>query len=368
MGGEVLIYGYGLICLSMLIFNLIYAAHLRSDAKRTVKRTGRIAALAAPLLEGGGPAPACLERLSRRLERAGNLLALDEWLRTLEPERAELFFSRAAPLFGRLADAYAKRGEIDGAYFCHFIAGWGEHLGPVRDGLVPKLAAFARRKSLYSRVNALKALCALGDGQAVLDTLAFLCDDASGAYIHQKIVVETLMGFSGDYHGLIALIWERFGRFPAAAQRTLLDYIRFRSGEYSDKMLKILLDGGLDKELRFAAVRYFGRYPDERARETLLRFASDTDTARWEYAAISASSLASYPGEDTFQALSSAMHSPNWYVRYNSATSLEKLGFDYEDLLGGAAGSDRYAREMLTYWLETRRLTAEEGKKEAVRA
>ena len=105
MGGEVLIYGYGLICLSMLIFNLIYAAHLRSDAKRTVKRTGRIAALAAPLLEGGGPAPACLEGLSRRLERAGNLLALDEWLRTLEPERAELFFSRAAPLFGRLADA-----------------------------------------------------------------------------------------------------------------------------------------------------------------------------------------------------------------------------------------------------------------------
>ena len=62
------------------------------------------------------------------------------------------------------------------------------------------------------------------------------------------------------------------------------------------------------------------------------------------------------------------MHSPNWYVRYNSATSLEKLGFDYEDLLGGAAGSDRYAREMLTYRLETRRLTAEEGKKEAVRA
>ena len=221
---------------------------------------------------------------------------------------------------------------------------------------MPKLAAFARRKSLYSRVNALKALCALGDGQAVLDTLAFLCDDASGAYIHQKIVVETLMGFSGDYHGLIALIWERFGRFPAAAQRTLLDYIRFRSGEYSDEMLKILLDGGLDKELRFAAVRYFGRYPDERARETLLRFASDTDTARWEYAAISASSLASYPGEDTFQALSSAMHSPNWYVRYNAASSLVRLGASQAELQDVFEGNDAFARDILQYMLEEKEM------------
>ena len=50
------------------------------------------------------------------------------------------------------------------------------------------------------------------------------------------------------------------------------------------------------------------------------------------------------------------MSSPNWYVRYNASASLEAHGLDYEQLLQVIAGEDRYAREMLVYRLETRRL------------
>ena len=34
MGAEVLLYGYGLVCASMLVFNLLYGLHLRSDDRR----------------------------------------------------------------------------------------------------------------------------------------------------------------------------------------------------------------------------------------------------------------------------------------------------------------------------------------------
>ena len=55
-------------------------------------------------------------------------------------------------------------------------------------------------------------------------------------------------------------------------------------------------------------------------------------------------------------ALIQAMYSPNWYIRYNASSSLEAHGLSYEALFQILSGEDRYAREMLNYRLETRRL------------
>ena len=124
-------------------------------------------------------------------------------------------------------------------------------------------------------------------------------------------------------------------------------------------MLRILLDEKRDKELRLSAIRYFGRYPSPDAKGILLRFVSDADPAHWEYAAVSASALSAYPGEDITAALAEAMHSANWYVRYNAASSLEGRDLSYEDLVVHIGGNDRYAREMLTYQMESRKLMEE---------
>ena len=34
MGSEVFLYAYGLVCLSMLVFNIVYSLHLRSSDRR----------------------------------------------------------------------------------------------------------------------------------------------------------------------------------------------------------------------------------------------------------------------------------------------------------------------------------------------
>ena len=236
----------------------------------------------------------------------------------------------------------------------------------MRQALALKMVPYIQRKSFYSRINALKALCTLGEAEILMDAVPLLEGGRGGSGLHGKILVEALMTYRGNAGELIALIWQRLPRFSTELQRGLLDYIRFRSGAYQDQMLAVLLDESMDKELRFSAIRYFGRYPDQRARQTLLGFVSDPEPTRWEYAAISASCLAQYPGADTVETLSGAMHSPNWYVRCNSAESLEKLGLTYEDLLGDAAGKDRYAREMLTYRLETKQLREQTGEEVAV--
>ena len=139
----------------------------------------------------------------------------------------------------------------------------------------------------------------------------------------------------------------------------MLDYIRFQSGGYGPQMLEILRDPRRHKELRLAAVRYFGKYPDPAAQDQLLAFLQEKDPARWEYAAISASSLAGYHSQEVTAALLQAMRSANWYVRNNAATSLEAQGLSYEEMFRVLGGDDRYAREMLSYRLEAKRLEQE---------
>lgn len=134
-------------------------------------------------------------------------------------------------------------------------------------------------------------------------------------------------------------------------------------------MYKIMTDKEEDRELRFAAVRYFGRYPWEQARSVLIEFASDKEELHWEYAAVAAAALKDYRGDDVLSALKTALYSSNWYVRYNAAVSLEAAGMSYNRLIDVMAGNDRYAREMMEYRLEERKLVKErelqkEGKSE----
>ena len=46
-------------------------------------------------------------------------------------------------------------------------------------------------------------------------------------------------------------------------------------------------------------------------------------------------------------------------MRYNAAASLERRRLSYEDLIVHIGGNDRYAREMLTYQMESRKLKEE---------
>ena len=87
-----------------------------------------------------------------------------------------------------------------------------------------------------------------------------------------------------------------------------------------------------------------------------MRLLRRDDASHWEYAAISASALSAYPGQETVDALLKAMNSVNWHIRNNASVSLQAHGLTYEEMLRVLDGEDRYAREMLAYRLKARRL------------
>lgn len=366
MGPEFLLYGYGLVCLSMLAFNLIYSLHLRSDERRLQRRAAALADQVEQQVRelrdaGLGPQGQArqardLTWMRRRLARVNYLLAFDRFLDTREDDPAlAAYLQELQPVLLDLAVVYRKREDTQAAYYCHFLSRhWSRfHLAP---GQIQKvILSYLEKNSLYCRINALKALCVFGEPETLVRALLEL-GRAESTPLHEKVITEALLTYPGDSRALIDRLWDRFDRFPLAIQRAVLDYIRFASGEDPQPMEGILRDTHRNQELRFAAIRYFGKYPNAGVEDILLDFLRDPDPLHWEYAAISASALAGYPGQAVVEALLQACGNPNWYVRYNASASLEAHGLPLEQLLPVLKGSDRYAREILSYRLKTKQM------------
>ena len=368
MGIEVIIYCYGAVCVGMLVFNSIYNFYLkRSSSKLEAKsrKIGRKMEEQINRVRKGDPVEEKhLEYLERKLCQVNNLIAFDRALAQFlqrEMDTAETaYLDQIQVVIMHLSVVYLKKENMQAAYFAFFIAKYRQKRQMQMDSLQRVLLDYMKKDSLYCRVNALQALYAFGSVENIVEAIRL--QDEQDVFFHEKILTEGLLSFQGSHRQLIELLWAQFDTFSEKTQLPILNYIRFRTGDYCQQMYEIMQDEARDKELRFAAIRYFGKYPYLPAQAPLLAFTADKDPLHWEYAAISAASLAHYPGTEVIETLKEALHSANWYVRYNAAVSLDAHHLDYSSLMDIVNENDRYAREMMMYRLDSRRLQeAERG-------
>lgn len=366
MGSEVLLYGYGTVCVCMLVFNIIYNFSLKGKDHRLEYRTGRLASEIGGQLErlraGEELSAGHIHYLTRRLAHINYLIAFDRILgEYLDQNKEDSAVVRYQTLLQtvilQLAMIYRDRENMQAAYFAYFLSRHKMDRYMSLDAVQDVLVEYMKKDSFYCRLNALQALYEFGHPEKVVEAVVLL--DRSGGFFHEKILTDGLLSYTGSHEELIRLFWERFDRFSERTKLAVLNYIRFQSGDYCERIYHIMTDERKGKELRLSAIRYFGRYAYEQARNVLLDFASDTDPVRWEYAAVSITSLSAYRGEDVLAVLKAAMHSSNWYIRKNAAECLERHGVAYSDMPEVMSGSDRYAREMMMYQLDTHRLQRE---------
>ena len=323
---QILIYVYLGICAGMILFNIVTAL-LSQRREHRSSRAGIRLELAVEreldhLALTGEVNEEHLRFMERRLRRVNGLAAFDAALEHLCVRRPELTRSYLTAL----------------------------------NGVMIALAED------YCRENAMQALYTAGDPAVLVRALRII--DASSLYYHSKLLSDGLLNYTGDTWELADALWEAFDAFQPWMQVTLLNYFRFSSGAYCEKIHALLNDPAQDDEVRFACLRYLGRYPYPPAYADLLRYATPSENARWEYAAIASSVLASYPGAETAAVLERNLYHPNWYIRFNASKSLEQLGFGYRDLIDVIEGHDRYASEILRYRFDVREL--EERKEDAV--
>ena len=363
---EVMIYIYGAICISMIGFNTVYNLLLKGSEPRFLKRCVEIERNILAQLEKiertGQLEEEHLDYLRRKLKRVNYLLAFNKVWEELINQNSALhkeYARQIRPAILHLAMIYREKEDINAGYFAYFLSRYTASEQMIIDSLQDILLDYVRKDNLYCRHNALKALYHFAEEEHIVEALKIADDDV--VFLHEKLIVEGLLSFSGNHHRLIARLWEEFSSFSNHIQHAILNYIRFHSGEYALEMFEIMNDKKMEKELRLAAIRYFGKYFYEPAQEALIAFVKDKDPTHWEYATVAVGSLAKYPAEEVIDVLKEALHSSNWYVRYAAAQSLEHHDVDYSDIIDIAIGNDRYAREMIMYRLQSRRLQNAEG-------
>lgn len=370
MGSEVLLYGYGAVCICMLVFNIIYNLSLKGKDHRLAHRSEKLASGIETQLEhlrNGQEIPSgYIHYLVRRLSRINYLIAFDRVLGEYQEQEEEdpvviQYQKMLQPVILQLATVYQNRDNMQAAYFAYFLSRHKMNRYMSMDAVQDILMEYMKKSSFYCRLNALQALYEFGHPEYIVKAIEIL--DRSGDFFHEKVLTDGLLTYTGSHDQLIRLFRERFDRFTDRIKLAILNYVRFQSGNYCEWMYDLMTDERENKELRLSAIRYFGRYVFEPARKVLLEFASDKDPVHWEYEAVSITSLAAYDGEDVLETLKNAMHSSNWYVRKNAAECLKHHGVDYSDMLEVMSGSDRYAREMMMYQLEMHRLKRERQEK-----
>lgn len=367
MGSEVLLYGYGMVCLAMLAFNIIYNISLKSRDRRLEHRSEMLARLVREQLDrlrdGQELSRGHMCYLGRKLSHVNNLIAFDRIVeeqltgRERQEEAVTDYCRQLQPVILQLAMVYRDRENTQAAYFAYFLSRHRMNRFMSMDVLQDVMVDYMKKDSFYCKLNALNALYQFGHPENIVKAVALL--DRSGGFFHEKVLTDGLLSYSGDQEELTSLLWKRYDRFGVRTKLAILNYVRFRSGDYCERFYQILTDPEEDKELRLSAIRYFGRHVYEPAKKNLLEFATDPDQTRWEYAAVSVTSLGAYGGKDVFDVLKDAMYSSNWYVRKNAAASLKRLGVNYSDMLEVMEGGDRYAREMMLYRLGVQRMDEE---------
>ena len=172
-----------------------------------------------------------------------------------------------------LAEDYCRRDEIEAAYFPYIIRKYRLLDGQENEALKTMLLDLLHESSIYCRENAMQALYTAGDPAVLVRALRII--DASSLYYHSKLLSDGLLNYTGDTWELADALWEAFDAFQPWMQVTLLNYFRFSSGAYCEKIHALLNDPAQDDEVRFACLRYLGRYPYPPAYADLLRGAGE---------------------------------------------------------------------------------------------
>ncbi len=361
---EIMIYIYIAICVSMILYNIIYVLILKHREKALTSNSAKFENIIKDEIEKIGAGEVVSQRhkdfLCKKLDRTGGITAFDKALERIyenEPDATQRYLIDTFSVFEYLTHRYISKDTIKIAYFPYILHKYKilKHFGGER--LTDALLDLLRSVNVYCRENTIKAIYSMENPDIVVRALKIL--DKNLTFHHPKLICDGLLEYKGDKNILKDKLFSVFEEFSVQMRVNILNYLRFGNVGCDSEMLEILKDEKQNNEIRFSAIRYFEKFPNSEARPVLQELAENMKGRIWEYQAIATSALKSYPDDVTFRILVKNLSNSNWHVRQNSAVSCEKLGYSYYDLINVFDGDDRYAREMMRYHLDKRNAESE---------
>ncbi len=354
---EIMIYIYIAICVSMILYNIIYVLILNQREKALSSNSESFEKIILNEIErikmGEEVPQKHKDFLCKKLDRTAGITAFDKALERIyknEPDITQEYLVKTFSVFEELTHRYISKDTIKIAYFPYILHKYKILKHHESERLTDALLGLLRSVNVYCRENTIKAIYSMQRPDIVVKALKII--DTNLTFHHPKLICDGLLNYKGDKDVLKHKLFCNFKAFSVEMQVNILNYFRFGNVRCDSEMLEILENEKENNELRFSAIRYFEKFPNEDARPVLQKLAENLEGRTWEYQAIATSALKSYPDDVTYRILVKNLSSSNWHIRQNSAVSCQKLGYSYYDLINVFDGDDRYAREMMRYHLD----------------
>lgn len=362
---EKILYIYGTICVVMILFNIVCIFGSKIN-KHIIEFKSRkyYEKLKQQLVEyknAGRIVSFSPKRAEKDFLRTINLLAFDRFMENLDKNdeyRVRMFIKEYYSMVENITRGFLRQSPTKTAYFLHLMAKYNLCALRNDDNILDLIKQFVWKSSIYCRHNAMIVLYKAGDETRVIEGIHILSDE--DAYTHERILSVGLRNFHGDCQRLISALLSELDSFKPWVQQAITNYAVEACGDLRAEMLDILNNDKYDIETHLNCIRYLGVYPYKEAYPYLISYVENKDNPEWQYAAQACKSLVSYRSLETVYKLKAALYSMNWNVRRNAAESLEKLEIEYSELVDIFNGNDRYAKEMMQYFLDVRKLN--EGK------
>lgn len=364
---EIMIYVYIAICVSMILYNIIYVFILKHREKALTSNSEKFEKIINDEIEKIKSGKPVLQKhkdfLCKKLDRTAGITAFDKALEKIyenEPEATEKYLVETFSVFEYLTKRYISKDTIKIAYFPYILNKYNILKHYESKWLADALLDLLRSVNIYCRENTIKAIYSMQKPELVVSALKII--DKILSFHHPKLICDGLLAYKGDKNVLKDNLFSAIDDFSVQMKVNILNYFRFGNVRCDSEMFEILNNEKEDNEIRFSAIRYFEKFPNDEARPIIQKIAENLDGRIWEYQVVATSALKSYPDEVTFRILVKNLSSSNWHIRQNSAISCEKLGYTYHDLINVFDGNDRYAREMMRYHLDKRKIEKESVK------
>jgi len=290
--------------------------------------------------------------LEKHLSNIENLVAYSNALQYIKSEFPVVYsgyIGSVYTVFHNLAIVYGRKPSIERACFADFVCNFPEvsAQGDTFSPLTEALISFADDPNIHCRTNALRALCGIGNAQAVANALQVINDKQM--FIHSQTLTVELSNFKGNREALADYLWNKSENWNDNIKVAVIGFITGFSKHYKEAFLPVLRDNTTSAGVRIAIIRYFGKYIYNPVRLVLIDMIKNVTDIN--LAIVAATALEFYPAADTITTLQSALSNQNWHVRYNAASSIVNIG-DRRSLREIMRSNDNREKEIVTYMLE----------------
>ncbi|MDJ0332942.1 HEAT repeat domain-containing protein [Planococcus sp. S3-L1] len=292
-----------------------------------------------------------IDRLSKQLKKTNHLIYFEKALTQLDTQAYEndIYLHQIEPIIIELTAYHQDSNQMNQAYLAYFIAkcSKGQWNAPI---IYSRLLSYLDEPTIYLRENVLLAMCQQPNSKWIVEIFLYLT--RQNLYHQPKLVQDGLVTYPFDSEELINILWERHQEFQESIVLGLIGFITIKSPNHQELFYKKLIEKETRLEVKLQIMRYFKKHPSPKVEQELISLISDKQDA---IRIVAASGLGSYSSEVVVSSLKNALTDSNWHVRKNASLSLLAIIPTQEDILEVLNGSDRYAKEMLSYHLDLER-------------